>query len=71
MGNISGANDDREGWYKSSYSGGSGGSCVEVKSSDGEVLVRDSKNRHPGHPVIGVPRAAWCLLVDTLTNLVE
>jgi hypothetical protein len=30
-------------WRKSSYSGGSGGQCVEV-AAPGRVLVRDSKN---------------------------
>jgi hypothetical protein len=30
-------------WQKSSYSGGSGGQCIEVAASGG-VLVRDSKD---------------------------
>jgi len=34
-------------WRKSSYSGSSGGQCVEVAAS-GRVLVRDSKNPDPG-----------------------
>ncbi len=32
------------GWRKSSYSGGNGGSCVEV-AADGAILVRDTTNR--------------------------
>ena len=36
-------------WRKSSYSGGSGGNCVEVASNlPGIVAVRDSKNREGG-----------------------
>ena len=32
-------------WRKSSYSGQSGGNCVEVADSDSRVLVRDTKDR--------------------------
>jgi Domain of unknown function (DUF397) len=35
-------------WQKSSYSGGSGGQCVQVATT-GRVLVRDSKNPDGGH----------------------
>ncbi|MEU7383920.1 MULTISPECIES: DUF397 domain-containing protein [unclassified Streptomyces] len=31
-------------WFKSSYSGGGGGNCVEVALRPGAVLVRDSKD---------------------------
>ena len=34
-------------WQKSSYSGGSGGQCIEV-AAPGRVLVRDSKNPDGG-----------------------
>jgi hypothetical protein len=34
-------------WRKSTYSGGSGGDCVEVASGSG-VLVRDTTNREGG-----------------------
>lgn len=30
-------------WFKSSYSTGGGGECVEVAAVSGAVLVRDSK----------------------------
>lgn len=36
--------DDRQ-WRKSSYSGGQGGDCVEVRQSSRAVLVRDTKAR--------------------------
>ncbi|MFB4424181.1 DUF397 domain-containing protein [Streptomyces sp. QL37] len=31
-------------WFKSSYSGGGGGNCVEIAFGPGTVLVRDSKD---------------------------
>ncbi|GAA2991475.1 DUF397 domain-containing protein [Actinokineospora diospyrosa] len=49
-------------WRKSSFSGGSGTSCVEVAWSDlhiarEAVLVRDSKN--PAGPMLALPSSAW------------
>ena len=35
-------------WRKSSFSGGNGGSCVEVAGHDGMILVRDTKDRGHG-----------------------
>jgi hypothetical protein len=44
-------------WRKSSYSGGNGGSCVEVATGlPGVVAVQDSKN--PG-PALVLPVAAF------------
>jgi len=43
-------------WRKSSYSGSSGGQCVEVAAS-GRVLVRDSKN--PDHGRLGFSAQTW------------
>ncbi|WP_406148721.1 DUF397 domain-containing protein [Streptomyces sp. NBC_01012] len=31
-------------WFKSSYSGGGGGNCVEIAFGPAAVLVRDSKD---------------------------
>jgi hypothetical protein len=36
-------------WIKSSYSGGNGGSCVEVSVTARTVGIRDSKDRTAGH----------------------
>ncbi len=45
-------------WRKSSYSGGSGGNCVEVaRNQTGIVAVRDSKDPH-GPKLIFTP-AEW------------
>ena len=43
-------------WRKSSYSDGSGGSCIEV-AAHGRVLVRDTQYRTG--PVLKVPAEAW------------
>ena len=43
-------------WRKSSYSGSSGGQCVEVAAS-GRVLVRDSKNPDRGR--LGFSAQTW------------
>ncbi len=45
-------------WRKSSYSGGSGGSCLEVNDAASDIVpVRDSK--HPTGPAIVFSAAAW------------
>ncbi|MFF8260059.1 DUF397 domain-containing protein [Streptomyces virginiae] len=47
--------DNREfDWFKSSYSDGSeGDSCVEVATTPGAVLVRDSKDVERAHLAFG------------------
>lgn len=53
-------------WRKSSYSGGSGGQCVEVAAS-GRVLVRDTKANGTG-PVLAFSTEAWRQLTDQLKD---
>ncbi|NLU72965.1 DUF397 domain-containing protein [Streptomyces sp. HNM0575] len=48
---------DKSVWFKSSYSGSSGGDCVEVAALRGTVHVRDSKSL-PG-PVLCVQPRQW------------
>jgi hypothetical protein len=49
---------DRAQWRKSSYSGGSGGNCVEVAANlPGVIAVRDSKD--PAGPVLTLTPAQW------------
>jgi hypothetical protein len=53
-------------WRKSSYSGGSGGNCVEVATNvPGVVAVRDSKD--PDGPVLALSRESW----DMLTSVIK
>jgi hypothetical protein len=48
---------DTPAWRKSSYSGGSGGDCVEVASASRAVMVRDTKN--PDSGVLTFAPGAW------------
>ncbi|MET8324624.1 MULTISPECIES: DUF397 domain-containing protein [Actinomycetes] len=48
-------------WFKSSYSGGAGGECLEVAASLTSVHVRDSKDT--GRGTVTVPPAAWSAFV--------
>jgi hypothetical protein len=45
-------------WRKSSYSGGSGGNCVEVADQAGRVLIRDTQQDGTG-PVLRFSADAW------------
>jgi hypothetical protein len=51
-------------WRKSSYSTGSGGSCVETASDNGVVLVRDTTDRDGG--TLNFSADAWSAFVGTL-----
>ncbi|MFD0214217.1 DUF397 domain-containing protein [Streptomyces hirsutus] len=53
-------------WRKSSYSGNTGGECVEVADGcpAGAIPVRDSKN--PTGPVITIGAPAWQTFVNGL-----
>jgi Domain of unknown function (DUF397) len=54
-------------WRKSSYSGGSGGNCIEVADQAGRVLVRDTKHGGSG-PVLAFSPASWRELVTRLKD---
>lgn len=44
-------------WFKSSYSGGSGGDCVEVAAAPSAIHLRDSKDTGQGG--FAVTPTAW------------
>ncbi|MCP3766526.1 DUF397 domain-containing protein [Streptomyces sp. MAR25Y5] len=48
-------------WFKSSYSAGNGGDCVEVADAGTTVLVRDSKR--PEAAILTVPATQWTAFV--------
>ncbi|MBT2443186.1 DUF397 domain-containing protein [Streptomyces sp. ISL-36] len=48
-------------WFKSSYSNGSGGECMECARAGEATLVRDSKR--PRGPVLAVTTDAWQVFV--------
>lgn len=49
-------------WFKSSYSTGDGGECVEVAATSAAVLIRDSKQL--AGPVLAVGAEAWAGFVS-------
>ena len=49
-------------WKTSSYTGGSGGNCVEVAGHDSRVLVRDTKDRTG--PMLRLSPDAWRRFAD-------
>ncbi|MFH9083500.1 DUF397 domain-containing protein [Streptomyces sp. NPDC017673] len=52
-------------WFKSSYSNGDGGNCVEVADNiPGVIPVRDSKLPHG--PVLLLPPTAWTPFITSL-----
>ena len=53
-----------DGWRKSTYSDGNGGSCVETASANGVILVRDTTDRDGA--TLSVPAAAWQRFADAL-----
>lgn len=48
-------------WFKSSYSAGDGGDCVEVSTAHASVYIRDSKQADG--PVLNVGSAGWARFV--------
>ncbi|MEU3093262.1 DUF397 domain-containing protein [Streptomyces sp. NPDC006967] len=48
-------------WFKSSYSSGSGGDCVEIAGAGTTVMIRDSKC--PDTASLSVPTAQWTAFV--------
>jgi hypothetical protein len=49
-------------WFKSSYSAGDGGQCVEVAAGIGAVHVRDSKDTT--RAALAVQPSAWTTFVE-------
>ncbi|MFF3400717.1 DUF397 domain-containing protein [Streptomyces sp. NPDC002659] len=50
-------NTEQLNWFKSSYSGGEGGACVEVATAFTTIHVRDSKVTDGPH--LAVTPATW------------
>ncbi|MFF3937681.1 DUF397 domain-containing protein [Streptomyces phaeofaciens] len=53
-------------WFKSSYSNGAGGECVECALADGRALIRDSKRA--GGPEIAVEGGAWLAFMRSVKD---
>ncbi|MFE7962881.1 DUF397 domain-containing protein [Streptomyces cellulosae] len=54
-------------WFKSSYSAGDGGDCVEVADAGTAVLIRDSKC--PDVAVLNVPSDQWTAFVRMVARV--
>ncbi|WP_406398381.1 DUF397 domain-containing protein [Streptomyces sp. NBC_00879] len=54
--------NDKLNWFKSSYSGSEGDSCVEVARRPDAVHVRDSKEKDG--PRFAVSQAAWVAFIE-------
>ncbi|MFB7633793.1 DUF397 domain-containing protein [Streptomyces sp. NPDC056149] len=52
------------GWYKSSYSGGGQGNCLEVARGHVHIPVRDSKR--PSGPALIFPSVSWSAFVSAV-----
>ena len=53
-------------WRKSSYSGGQGGSCVEVAGAASVIMVRDTTDRDGG--TLAFSADAWDAFAASLTR---
>jgi hypothetical protein len=51
-------------WFKSSYSSGEGGDCVEIAAGPRTIHIRDSKN--PDSPHVTVTPATWIAFLNLL-----
>lgn len=51
-------------WFRSSYSNGAGGECVECAIHDDRIRIRDSKGGES--PVIAVSHDAWAPFIRTI-----
>ncbi|MDH6549489.1 hypothetical protein M2164_003718 [Streptomyces sp. SAI-208] len=56
-------NNEQLTWFKSSYSSGEGGECLEVAVTSDTIYLRDSKNRHPTAPHLTLSPTAWSAFV--------
>ncbi|MGH3245679.1 MAG: DUF397 domain-containing protein [Trebonia sp.] len=55
---------DSAAWRKSSYSGSSGGDCVEVASAAHTVMVRDTKDHDGG--TLAFTAGSWAAFMASL-----
>lgn len=51
-------------WFKSSYSGGQGGECLEVALTPATIHIRDSKS--PTTPTLQLAPTTWTAFLNTL-----
>ncbi|MEV5968548.1 DUF397 domain-containing protein [Streptomyces sp. NPDC051921] len=54
-------------WFKSTYSSGEGGECIEVATTPTTIHIRDSKN--PDGPRLAVAPSAWAAFVGVASGV--
>lgn len=54
-------------WFKSTYSSGAGGQCIEVATCPGAVRVRDSKNKQGAR--LAFKHDAWTDFVEFTSGI--
>ncbi|MDT7843767.1 DUF397 domain-containing protein [Streptomyces justiciae] len=54
-------NNEQLTWFKSSYSGGEGGECLEVAASPDTIHLRDSKT--PEAPHLTLAPSTWAAFI--------
>ncbi|MFJ9901859.1 DUF397 domain-containing protein [Streptomyces sp. NPDC101152] len=52
-------------WFKSSYSDGEGGQCLEVALTPTTVHIRDSKHHSQHDPQLTLSPAAWVAFLSS------
>ncbi|MFF4034761.1 DUF397 domain-containing protein [Streptomyces sviceus] len=55
-------------WFKSSYSGGEGGECLEVAVTPHTIHLRDSKHPRPTGPHLTLSPTAWAPFVAKVSE---
>jgi Domain of unknown function (DUF397) len=58
-----------DGWRKSSYSGGNGGSCVEVADAASVVMVRDTTDRDGA--MLALSADAWQAFTSKIKSALQ
>ncbi|MYR46196.1 DUF397 domain-containing protein [Streptomyces sp. SID5910] len=53
-------------WRKSSYSGGSGGDCLEVAADGGATVIPVRDSKRPEGATLRFQAAAWSVFVNDL-----
>ncbi|WP_405735361.1 DUF397 domain-containing protein [Streptomyces sp. NBC_00028] len=53
-------------WFKSSYSSGQGGECLEVALTPTTIHLRDSKTPEPHAPHLHLTPATWSTFLKSL-----
>lgn len=55
-------------WFKSSYSSGQGGECLEIALTPTTIHIRDSKNPEDSSPTLHLTPSAWTAFLTGVLN---